>query len=62
MNFNNNYAPFYLKLHQALEPKDDGKSDTYNEHDTGDEQQYVDGYCSYCGAEEYDCPRYKCWI
>ena len=34
------YAPFYIKLHQALEPKDNGKSDTYNEHDIGNEEQY----------------------
>ena len=54
--------PLYMRLHYALESKDDGKSDTYNEHDIGDEQQYVDGYCSYCGAEEDDCPGYKCWI
>ena len=56
------YAPFYIKLHQALEPKDNGKSDTYTEHDIGNEKQYEEGHCKYCGAEKDDCPGYKCWI
>jgi len=56
------HSPFYIKLHYALEPKDNGKSDTYNENDVGEDKQYEDGYCNYCGAKEDDCPGYKCWI
>ena len=40
----------------------DNNAETYNEHATDDEPQYVDGYCTYCGLEEDKCVGYKCWI
>jgi hypothetical protein len=37
-------------------------SGEYNEFDPGNDPQYTDGYCNYCGSEEDDCVEYKCWI
>ena len=54
-----------MRLHYALEPENienTRKSISYNNRDKVDEEQYEDGYCKYCGAEEDKCPGYKCWI
>ena len=60
-----NFMPLYMRLHYALEPENienTRKSISNNNRDEVDEEQFEDGYCKYCGAEEDKCPGYKCWI